>query len=234
MDILKTIKYYNNRPVLVLQKHEVVDFYQILVDIEIQDIDLDHIAESFRGCDACMVGHKSTCYCDESVAKAYDVVERIIEDYKIKDSQLFYVPAKDLKDTPFEWRENKGLVDKIKGNKDVLNGLIDIVAENKSLIKQQEKQLSDNKSEIYKMDAIVENRKSLTEMVIKDYDKLKSDIEELESKKKLIVVDSEVKIEYSEYEKLLKRDEILSALEIGGVDNWEWYDESLKGINDEE
>lgn len=229
-----TIKYYNNRPVLVLQKHEVADFYQILVDIEIQDIDLDHIAESFRGCDACMVGHKSTCYCDEEVAKAYDVVERIIEDYKIKDSQLFYVPAKDLKDVPFEWKENKGLVDKIKGNKDVLNGLIDIVAENKSLIKQQEKTLSDNKEEIRKMDAIVENRKALTEIVIKDYDKLTSDIKELESQKNLIIVGSDVKIEYSEYEQLLKRDEKLTALENGGVDNWEWYFESLKNYFEDE
>jgi len=224
----KTIKYYNNRPVLVLKKHEQADFYEVLVDIEIQDIDLDHIAESFRGCDACMVGHKSTCYCDESVAKAYDVVERIIEDYKISDQQLFFVPAKDLKDVPFEWKENQQLKDKIKGNKDILNGLVDIVAENKSLIKEQEKHLSNNKSEISKMDAIVENRKALTEIVIKDYDKLKEDISALESRKKLIVVDSEVKIEYSEYEKLLKRDEKLTALENGGVDNWEWYGESLK------
>lgn len=224
----KTIKYYNNRPVLVLKKHEHVDFYEVLVDIEIQDIDLDYIAESFRGCDACMVGHKSTCYCDESVAKAYDVVERIIEDYKISDQQLFFVPAKDLKDVPFEWKENQQLKDKIKGNKDILNGLVDIVAENKSLIKEQEKRLSNNKSEISKMDAIVENRKALTEIVIKDYDKLKEDISALESRKKLIIVDSEVKIEYSEYKKLLKRDEKLTALENGGVDNWEWYSESLK------
>lgn len=224
----KKIKYYNNRPVLVLQKHESADFYQILVDIEIQDVDLDHIAESFRGCDACMVGHKSTCYCDESVAKAYDVVERIIEDYKIKDSQLFYVPTKDLKDVPFEWKENKCLVDKIKGNKDVLNGLIDIVAENKSLIKHQEKQLSDNKEEIRKIDAIVENRKSLTEIVIKDYEKLEADIKAMESQKKLIIVDSEVKISYADYQELLDRNEKLTALENGGVDNWEWYSESLK------
>lgn len=229
-----TIKYYNNRAVLVLQKHEVADFYQILVDIEIQDIDLDHIAESFRGCDACMVGHKSTCYCDEEVEKAYDVVERIIEDYKIKDQQLFYVPAKDLKDVPFEWKENKGLVDKIKGNKDILNGLIDIVAENKSLIKQQEKYFSDNKEELRKMDAIVENRKALTEIVIKDYDKLKLDIKELESQKKLIVVDSEIKIEYSEYEALLQREQLLSALEAGGVDNWEWYSEATKDLFQDE
>ena len=30
------------------------------------------------------------------------------------------------------------------------------------------------------------------------------------------------------YEYLQKRDDILSALEAGGVDNWDWYYESLK------
>lgn len=32
----------------------------------------------------------------------------------------------------------------------------------------------------------------------------------------------------AEYERLLDRDEKLTALEEGGVDNWEWYEESLK------
>ncbi len=38
------------------------------------------------------------------------------------------------------------------------------------------------------------------------------------------------------YEHLVKRDEILSALEYGGVDNWDWYYVSLKdaGLIDDE
>lgn len=232
----KQIKYYNNRPVLVIKKDENTDFYQILVKVEIQGKNLDNIAEGFRGCDACMVGHKSTCYCDEEVAKAYDVLEVIFTENNIDEENLFWVRGKELKDKPFEWAENEQLKNKIIGNKNIFNGLIDIVAENKSLIKQQEKQLSDNKEELRKMDAIVENRKALTEMVMADYDKLKEDIKALESKKNLITVDSENKVEvkYSEYEELLKRDEVLSALEAGGVDNWEWYDEALKDLRGDE
>lgn len=226
----KTLKYYNNRPVLVLKKDENTDFYQILVNIEIKDVDLDYIAESFRGCDACMVGHKSTCYCDDEVSNASSVLERIMDEHKIDEENLFYVRGKELKDRPFEWAENEKLKNQITTNKNILNGLIDILAENKSLIKQQEKTLADNKEEIRKMDAIVKNRKDLTELVIKDYDKLTEDIKALESHKKLIVVDSEVQINYSEYENLLKRDELLSALENGGVDNWEWYGEATKDI----
>lgn len=229
----KTLKYYNNRPVLVIKKDENTDFYQVLVKVEIQGHNLDDIAEQFRGCDACMVGHKSTCYCDEEVAKAYDVLDIILTENNIDEENLFYVRGKELKDKPFEWAENEQLKNKITGNKNILNGIIDIVAENKSLIKQQEKILLDNKEEIRKMGAIVENRKALTEIVITDYDKLKEDIKALESQKKLIIVDSEIKIEYSKYEELLKRDEILSGLEAGGVDNWEWYSESLKNLEDD-
>ena len=35
------------------------------------------------------------------------------------------------------------------------------------------------------------------------------------------------RVSNKEYEKLLERDRVLSALEDGGVDNWEWYSESL-------
>lgn len=36
------------------------------------------------------------------------------------------------------------------------------------------------------------------------------------------------KITMKEYDDLLERDQLLAALEAGGVDNWEWYDESRK------
>lgn len=53
-----------------------------------------------------------------------------------------------------------------------------------------------------------------------------------------------IKILKPEVEKLLRRDARLSALEAGGVDNWEWYGDSLReheaaylkeyGLKDEE
>jgi len=230
----KEIKYYNNRPVVVLEKDKDTDFYKVLVKVEIQGKNLDDIAEQFRGCDACMVGHKSSCYCDDEVAKAYDVLDIIFTDYNIDEENVFFVRGKELKDRPFEWKENEQLRDKIKGNKNVLDGLIDIVAENKALIKEQEKRLKDNEDKIKQSDAVVENRKSLKEFAIKDYDKLTADIKKLESQKNLIIVGSEVKVEYKDYQYLLKRDEELSALESGGVDNWEWYGESLKNYFEDE
>jgi len=43
-----------------------------------------------------------------------------------------------------------------------------------------------------------------------------------------------VTISKKEYEELLKKSRKLRALENGGVDNWEWYDESLTKYYDDE
>ena len=37
-----------------------------------------------------------------------------------------------------------------------------------------------------------------------------------------------VVIPRKEYERLQRRDDMLSGLEGGGVDNWQWYSDSLK------
>ena len=43
-----------------------------------------------------------------------------------------------------------------------------------------------------------------------------------------------VKIEKNELANLLRKSDELDALEIGGVDNWEWYSESLSENFDDE
>ena len=42
------------------------------------------------------------------------------------------------------------------------------------------------------------------------------------------IAKADISTEKSKKSAQLKRDEILTALEAGGVDNWEWYGESLK------
>lgn len=43
-----------------------------------------------------------------------------------------------------------------------------------------------------------------------------------------------VTIEKEEYEELLRDQRMLDALKAGGVDNWEWYDDSLEDFFAEE
>lgn len=50
-------------------------------------------------------------------------------------------------------------------------------------------------------------------------------------------MDEVIAISKERYEELLESESILLALEAGGVDNWEWYSESLEAaglFNDEE
>ncbi|MGI4813198.1 MAG: hypothetical protein ACRYGG_07670 [Janthinobacterium lividum] len=44
----------------------------------------------------------------------------------------------------------------------------------------------------------------------------------------------EVQITKDRYKELLHSEKILDALYAGGVDNWEWYDESLSGVEDDD
>ena len=47
-------------------------------------------------------------------------------------------------------------------------------------------------------------------------------------------IDEKVLISVEEYENLKRDSAILAALEAGGVDNWEWYSESLRDFFNEE
>lgn len=46
--------------------------------------------------------------------------------------------------------------------------------------------------------------------------------------------ESSITISQQQYDELVQRSEILAALEQGGVDNWEWYGQSLKDYFGEE
>lgn len=43
-----------------------------------------------------------------------------------------------------------------------------------------------------------------------------------------------ITISMSRYEQLMASERKLEALEAGGVDNWEWYDEAMEAYQDEE
>lgn len=47
-------------------------------------------------------------------------------------------------------------------------------------------------------------------------------------------MDTDVTISMTEYDELIRRSDILAALEAGGVDNWTWYGESLRQYFKEE
>ena len=98
-------------------------------------------------------------------------------------------------------------------------------------------QLTENPDRLKKMQADIRNKVS-DELYCDLYQSIKDDtnekLQEVISKfvgtivgNNVQIKDSDEVITMEEYKALQHRDEILSALEIGGVDNWEWYGESL-------
>ena len=43
-----------------------------------------------------------------------------------------------------------------------------------------------------------------------------------------------IEITEERYKELMHSEKVLNALYAGGVDNWDWYDESLSELEDEE
>ncbi len=84
-----------------------------------------------------------------------------------------------------------------------------------------------------KRDAIEELYKDLYSSVRSDIkDKLDSVLNSISGSVK--VAGGNFTISQEEYENLLKRDEMLSALEGAGVDNWEGYDYAMDILNEDE
>ena len=107
-----------------------------------------------------------------------------------------------------------------------------------------ESQLSKNPDRLENLNKRIENE--LSEKLYDDlYNSIRGEVigQVLETTTKLcnLIGGNGVKIEESgniiskeEYEELLERDRKLSALESGGVDNWEWYGECLSRYYDNE
>lgn len=98
-----------------------------------------------------------------------------------------------------------------------------------NILKLIERTLKQNKESSEKLQELknkqIEDAKIVNDLHYKRIEELKS---EYESKIKQLVEDFKSSIPINEYE-VRKRLDMLEALEIGGVDNWEWYGESLTG-----
>jgi chromosome segregation ATPase len=224
---LNKVYYYNNRPVLAVAKHENCDFYQVALSREIELENTDDIAEQFRGCDSCMVGHKSECKCNEKVWQAEEIIEELVKYIPKADDVLIWVQASELKEKPFEYAKHKELSDAIEKNRKILDGMILILAEQKATMnafekekERVEKEISGKKYEVSQMKANWEGFRQSRDLASEE---LKTLREEIAKARKVIVTDS-FSISEEHYNELLSRSNFLTKLEAAGVDNWEGYE----------
>ena len=148
-------------------------------------------------------------------------LEKIVK----KDIKKQYIAAIDVVEFMYNNIKNNWIVDKFKEMgkkwddltesqiKDLPRAYSDSVNNVNTIKKEYTEQIETLKKEIEKLTIEFKNCK-------KDYE---IEIRELKEYKSLPSTASEDRIKYLE-----SRDIILTKLENGGVDNWEWYEESLE------
>lgn len=213
----KQVFFYQNNPCVIIR-----DINEDFAEVQISH----HFAEGMEltgHCQGCCVGdsdNKLSCTCDE--------FSWIIEEFQSEENKIIAMVEKRLLlDHPIE----KASIDRIDK---------DINERKKQL--QKVKELHEEwqislKSIKQKHEALLLQTKSL-ELKLSGLNNLTNEMIEsndrLEKKRESILVEID---DYSIVKKSIPLKELtslrvaadkLEALEIGGVDNWEWYDESLK------
>lgn len=209
----KVYFYQNNPCIIVRDVNE--DFCEVSINHRYaQDMELT------GHCMGCTVGdsdNKLSCTCEE--------YSWIIEEVQEEDHKMIVMVEKRLlQDNPVEFREIQRLSVKVDEKKEILEKVKKIHEDWVNYVEM----LKLKKETLSKEISALESKKSEMENVCTILDDEYSSVEERYNE--MVVAIGYMKnknITQKEYDNLLKRDKVLSALEAGGVDNWEWYSESL-------
>lgn len=208
-NLIGKTKYYNNRPVVVL-KDEGHGFLFVVAELN-----LSHDMTGSNWCTMCQAGGEFISSHECEVAQ--EIIDHLMEN--IEDREVFWVSERYLNDKPFEFKPFKKLVDKIE-----------VLKLDHSNIESKNK---DAKSSLYEIEKEIDAKNSeLADLNLKiqqaQHDLMTCESEE--NHKELIpttLSNAFIEISSSDFVGLLKDSLILNKLSIGGVDNWEWYGESL-------
>lgn len=214
------VYFYQNNPCTIVNEIN-EDFVEISINHK-------YGAEMELMCMGCAVGdsdNKLSCTCSEH--------EWIVEQVQDEDHLCLVIARRIyLRENPVEHHDIEKLQKQIQEEKDRLE-------KTKVIHEEWRKSLSAKQSII---ECLKQEEKYLS-LQIESFEKERDRCEEGIRSMKDIYDEIEVyisdyhinkytrKISTKEYDELLKRDELLRALEAGGVDNWEWYDESIKNAS---
>lgn len=201
-------KYYNNRPVVLL-RNEGSGFWFV-----ISSFDITHEITGSNFCTMCMAGGDfiSTHTCID----AGEVIDHVMEN--IEDKEVFWVSELYLKDHPFEYKKNQDLLNQIDALEIKKRDLLDQISFHES-----------NKNSI--MSDIELKQTELNDIQLRTIDaqhKLMSAESEKPHKEIPDILSTGlIEISASELRSLFEDKVKLRLLENGGLDNWEWYSESI-------
>lgn len=214
------IYFYQNNPCTIVNEVN-EDFVEIAISHR-------YGAEMELMCQGCAVGdsdNKLTCTCAE-----HDWIVEQLQD----EEHLTLVIARRiyLTEDPVEYFDIVKLQKEVKREQERLDKI-------KALHEEWRLALNQKKADVQCLAAEADSLKLSIETLKNARRQSEKGIESLEGEYNSLLVHIEKhsinneKISNREYQNLLKRDEILTALEAGGVDNWTWYDEALKEVRDE-
>ena len=205
--------YYNNGRVKVL-KIETDDFLLVCGD---NNIHTELNGSNF--CTECNVGgigtpHTHTCNNTD------EIIEQILDD--ISDKDIFWVNKKHLQDKPFEYKK----WEKISADNAELSLSVKELKKEKEEIVNNTKEIEKNRDVLLNEIQDLKNATLILEQNIEEKELLKVKI--IADKNEVIKLNnSNVKMPIKTLLSYIEDSITLSRLEAGGVDNWEWYGESL-------
>lgn len=208
--------YYQNRPFQPILRIGDSDYYQgeLHFNLDAEKFDL----QGQYWCMACMCGnsdYKGRHTCNDAQEIIDEVVDRVL------DKELITVNVEHIKPYPIEYEKNEALITCIQNNI------------------QEKKRLEDQIITIYQKfrEAEVESRKlelylkNNIASLKKEYNVLEEEVSELRKNRDYlsgqIKVGKDKKISLGDMLEFVEAYFRLSALEAGGVDNWQWYSESI-------
>lgn len=213
----KQVFFYQNNPCVIVR-----DVNEDFAEVQISH----HFAESMEltgHCQGCCVGdsdNKLSCTCDE--------FSWIIEEFQSEENKIIAMVEKRLLlDSPIEKASIDKLEKEIEERKVKLQGIKDLHGEwelSLKSIKQKHEALT---LQTKLLELKLSGLNNLTNEMIESNDRL-------QKKRESILVEindysvAKNSIPIKELDRLRGAAAKLEALEKGGVDNWEWYDESLK------
>lgn len=214
MDKQKEVKFYMNNPCVVIR-----DVNDLFCEIQLNT----HFAANIE----------ASSYIEPSECRAplssfpqdeYDSISYLIEEIQDEEHSIICMIEKRLlHDDPIEASSIKSLQKEINKQHAELQSTKDLHEEWRNSLKALKLQSESLKSEIKALELSVASYSELN-------DTAKNGAEKLAKKYNGLLVavgHGDKKISIHEYDQLLKRNEVLCALEAGGVDNWQWFEESL-------
>jgi len=207
-ETMEEIKYYMNAPCRVVRT--ISDkFSEIIVSPKFRD-DL----HGREWCTECIVGNNGT-----PTSHTCDTYQEIIEALEdVDNTMLVIVESRLLTNEPIEFKEIKTLKQKIKQEYEKFLNAKKVAVKEEVRIFKNKRILQDINKEIDGLYTIISRKKDEIKL-------LHAEILDKQNKTTTIIP-KDIHITEEEIKELQRRDFILTSLENGGLDNWEWYEES--------